>query len=101
MTFAEALKRQMISRKKITGKAKRLFEILNDKPSKRRTRILNRLEAHAKIQLEDHDIDIVDGDWSEIEEKDWTAFFDGLLKLLLAILPMILQLFSSSVNGVS
>lgn len=94
MTFAEAIKKQIIERKQ-TRRGKRLLDIINDKPSRRRTRILDRLERHARLQLEDigYKKAATIDDWSEVSEKDWGAFFQKLFEFLMKMLPLILPLF--------
>lgn len=96
MTFADALKEQ-IEKRKATRRSKRLLEVINDKPSNRRTRILERLERHAKLFLRDNghvqfsNVENVGDEWDGIKEKDWDKFFEKLLKFLTAILPLLLM----------
>jgi len=92
-SFVDVLKEQIDSRKiKLLGKGKRLKELLDEKPSRRRTRILNRLERHARVQLEEEGIKVGD-DWSTVSERDWNKFFTNLLNFLISLLPLILPLF--------
>lgn len=89
--FVDVLKEQIEKNKK-TIRAKRLLAIINGPRNKRRERVLNRLEDHAKTYMRGVGVE-VDNDWSTVGERDWKSFFDGLLKFLLAILPLILPLF--------
>lgn len=94
VTFEEML-RQQIDKPGRRRLGKRLVQkVLDAKPSARRTKALARLEGHTRQHL------LAEGaltaaqangtkaiDWSSI---DWSKFFDGLLKLLMTLLPLIL-----------
>jgi hypothetical protein len=89
MTFAEALKQQLESRK-LTRRGKRLLDLINSKPSRRRGRILERLERHARIHLNQEGVGTTWQGWDGLKNVDWDKVFEGLLKLLLALLPLLL-----------
>lgn len=92
--FATVLKEQIIKRKQ-TRRSKRLLEIIDARPSRHRTRVLERLARHAQSYLYGvgvfTDVNSSELAWTEVKERDWEKFFEGLIKLLTAILPMILQ----------
>lgn len=88
--FEDILKEQIVKRKK-TRKAKRLLELINGPKTKRRQRVLDRLEALARKDMELNGVQF--NEWSEVSERDWNSFFDSLLKFITAILPLILALF--------
>ena len=92
MTFDEALKQQLLKHKRTRGNAGKLLVLINEKQSTRRTKILDRLERHARVFLKDHGYKNVEeiNDWSGLSDKDWDKFFDSLLKFLTAILPILL-----------
>jgi hypothetical protein len=85
MDFEQALREQLEADPKRTLRARLLLEVLNRRPSKRRTWILNRLEAHAAAAagVEDQ----VGIDWGAI---NWQKLFETILQILLAILPLLL-----------
>lgn len=89
--FASVLKEQITKRKQ-TRRAKRLLDLINGPKTKRRQRVLDRLEAFARKDLELKGVQFAD--WSEVSERDWNSFFDSLLKFIMAILPLILNLFA-------
>ena len=85
MTFEQALREQCEKTTDRKRRSKRILAVLNSKPSKRRTRQLERMEQHAKVELEmTWRVNI---DWSEI---DWSKVFETILKLLLALLPLLI-----------
>jgi hypothetical protein len=88
MEFAEVFKKQIESRK-ATRRSKKLLEVINSKPSRSRTRILERLERHARVHLEGEGVALTNG-WEGVGERDWDKFFDGLLKFIMKILPLLL-----------
>lgn len=93
MDFETALKAQLEARPKsrFRGRwARRLLSIVNGPASKKRTQILARLEAHARAHLASEGVVSATGaiDWSSI---DWAKVFDILLKILLALLPLLLM----------
>jgi len=101
MTFADALKAQINRNGANRGKTRRLTALLNERPSRRRDRALNRLEEHALVHLRQEGFDNIadkaeEGDWSGVSDRDWNKFFTGLLSFLMAILPLILPLFTGT-----
>lgn len=62
-TFEAALRENLEAQPKQRRRAKRILAVLDERPSRRRTRILERLEMHARVELD------FDGeDWSAV---DW------------------------------
>lgn len=86
MDFATALREQIVSRK-ATRRGKRLLALIDSKPSKRRTRVLARLESHARVAAAEGGVTFGVGaiDWSKI---DWGKLFETILTLLLRLLPL-------------
>src|SRR5690349_23994177 len=85
-TFEGALRAQLAARPPGKGLwARRLQQLLDAKPSRRRSRILARLESHARAYLVGEGLASATGaiDWSSIP---WDKVLDFVLKLLLAIL---------------
>ncbi len=87
MNFETALREQIESRPKLGLRGKRILAILDAKPSKRRTRRIERMERHAAVAA--GFTNTVGIDWSQI---DWKKLFDTILELLLKFLPLILAL---------
>lgn len=87
-TFAEVLQ-QKIEENKGKGRFQRLYRLLTEKNSKRKERLLKRLEDHARLHLANEGIEVED-DWSAIEQRDWSTFFQSLLKFLTALIPLIM-----------
>lgn len=83
MDFATALREQIVTRK-ATRRSKRLLALIDSKPSDKRTRILERLERHARVAANLHE-DADGVDWSKI---DWGALFETILALVLKLLPL-------------
>lgn len=81
--FATVLRTEIVTRK-ATRRSARLLKIIDAKPSKRRTRILARLEAHAAVAAGG---EVGKIDWSAI---DWTKLFNVLIELLLKLLPLLI-----------
>ncbi len=88
MDFEAALREQCEERGGL--KAKKILKVLNMPESKRRTRIIGRLESHARVHLVSEGAVGAEGaiDWGSI---DWNKFFTGLIQLLTTLLPLILQ----------
>ena len=85
MTFEQALREQLEATADLRRRGKKILAILNARPSKRRTRQIDRMSAHTAAHLGiDEGLGI---DWSVI---DWSAVLQVILKLLLALLPFIL-----------
>lgn len=83
MTFAEALRIQLSSRPELRG-ADRILAIIDGPDSRRRTRILARMERRVRTEM----------GYSEREKVDWGAAISPLtiillLKILLAVLQVI------------
>lgn len=94
MDFETALREQLNARPKsrFRGRwAQRLLKLVNGPPSAKRTRILARLESHARAHLVSEGMASATGaiDWSSI---DWNKVFDTILKILMALLPFLLAL---------
>jgi hypothetical protein len=89
MNFEDALRTQLDADPSVSRRAKKLREVLDSRPSRRRTRVLERLERHAAAHL-GRDVSEVD-DWSpnKVGAVDWKKIID----LLIQILPLILALF--------
>ncbi len=84
MNFEDALREQIEARPRLGLKGRRIRAILDARPSKRRTRQLERMEAHAAAVVGKPAGAI---DWSAI---DWAKLFEQILALLLALLPFLL-----------
>lgn len=91
MTFEEVVKQQ-IEQRKAKARFPRLWKFLNGKKTARKTKVLARLEQHARLHLVDEGITVGD-DWSVVKERDWASFFDNLITFLSKLLPLILPLF--------
>lgn len=87
-TFEDVLREQLAKKPRKGRRERRLLELIDSRPSARRTRVLARLERHARAFLVSEGA-VGEGvgaiDWASI---DWEKFFSNLLKLLLAILPL-------------
>lgn len=84
-SFAGELQRQLIERGSLSSGERRVLRILNAPDSPRRDRQLDRMERHVRVQLDLHPTDAVD--WSAI---DWPAMLEIVLRLLVALLPLLL-----------
>lgn len=84
MNFAQALRQQIVDGG-FRVRGKRLLAIIDGPHSRRRTRILERLERHARVQMGFGEKQKID--WSTV---DWGKLFEELLKFFLAILPFII-----------
>lgn len=75
------------------GLVKRRFKRLESKLAKlspaKRAKAEERLDAFARTWVEKHTKVKVTA-WGEVKDRDWSGFFDNLLKFLTAILPLIL-----------
>lgn len=91
MTFADAMKAQLEARQ-MTRRGKRLLDVINGPESKKRTRVLERLERHARVHLNHMGVGTTWTGWDGIKSVDWNKFFEGLFKLLMALLPLLLAL---------
>lgn len=81
-TFEAALRQNLQAQPKQGRRAKRLLEVLDQRPSRRRTRILERLELHSRVEL-----DFEGEDWSAV---DWPTMLKTILDLILRLLPLFL-----------
>ena len=70
-----------------TNKIARLVKILDGPESRKRTRQVRRMEWHARVECDFHEDANID--WSTI---DWATIGLMILKVLLALLPLILML---------
>lgn len=86
MDFETALRAQIEVSASRRRRARRVLEILDSRPSRRRTRQLARMERHALAAL-DSDAKIGAIDWSAI---DWAKVFEKILEVLLKLLPLLL-----------
>lgn len=101
MRFEDALKEHLEATPVLKRRGKRLLEIVNDRPSRARTRKLARMERHALASLDDKQLKrlgvsatvLADPnglsaiDWSKI---DWGKILETLLDLLLKFLPFLI-----------
>ena len=93
MTFLEALREQVEVRKSRRGRW--LLRRLERMRPARRERIVTKLEARAREYLsEKHRFTVGSSGWGAVGERDWDKFFDGLLKFLAALLPILLMFLS-------
>ncbi len=86
-SFETGLRQQIESNPERTRAGERMLRLLDHPDSWRRTRALHRLENHARVELgigEDEEVD-----WSKPMGRDWSTFFDSLIKFLTALLPLI------------
>ena len=84
-SFEHNLRQQLEADPKLRRRGLRILAVLNERPSKRRTRRVARMEAHSAAHLG------LTGaiDWSKI---DWQKVVMAVLQMLLALLPFILML---------
>ena len=82
-TFEEALRDNLVAQPAQRRRAKKLLELLDGYPSRRRTRTLDRLERHARASTE-----FRGADWGAL---DWSSLLKTLIDLLLRILPLLLR----------
>lgn len=83
-TFASALGAHLDEKPKLSFLERRLKKILDAKPSKRRTAILQLMEARARDRMGFGATEKID--WSAI---DWAKILDFLLKLLAILGPLL------------
>lgn len=95
MTFEDALREHLESKPKLSGHEKRIMKILDDEPSKRRSRRLKRMEGAAaevvKTSRAAKGMSTVGGiDWdaASFEGIDWMM----ILKILIQLLPLLLMI---------
>lgn len=83
-TFATALGGHLRGKKKLKFLERRLLKIVEAKPSKRRTAILNLLETRARDKMGVGATEAID--WGQI---DWQKILDFILKLLAILGPLL------------
>lgn len=83
MLFEDALRENLEADKNLSRRGRRILMILNEGPSRRRSRKIARMERTAKEALG------VKGavDWAEV---DWPSVLKMLLELLLKLLPFLI-----------
>jgi hypothetical protein len=81
--FEHGLRSALEADPKLSRRGKRILAVLDARPSKARTRRIERMERHARAQLGDK----APGDWSDFP---WGKFVSALLNILLALLPFLL-----------
>lgn len=86
-SFADNLQEQLESKSSLSFRENRILEILQGRPSARRTRQIARMEAHTRAHLGMGGNESID--WSSI---DWAALLQTILQLLMALLPLLLAL---------
>lgn len=86
MTFEEGLKAKLASDSDFASSeaGQRIADILSMRKSKRRDRILARMEAYSRAHTEFNG-----SDWSKVKAVDWSK----ILQLLTTLLPLILKIF--------
>ena len=89
MNFEDALREHLEADPKLRRRGKRILAVLNGRPSKRRTRQIERWERHARVELglaaEAFPNDVA-FDWSTI---DWAKWLGIIIQLILALLMFI------------
>lgn len=85
--FGSVLEEQMLAKGDLSIHERRILQILQQPDSPRKTRQLNRMEKHVRLHLGYSDDQAVN--WAEI---DWATVFWTILKILVAILPLLLLL---------
>lgn len=92
--FEKALRAELEARPRLGISGRLIRRVLDMRPSKKRERILKRLEAHARTTVEVEAPAALAGakagsaiDWSKV---DWSKVFDMVLKVIVAILPLLL-----------
>ncbi len=88
MDFETALREQLEAKGRLTAGDKRIMEILDARPSRRRTRQLDRMArfAAAAVAVPGDPATI---DWSSI---DWSKALATILSVLIKLLPLLLLL---------
>lgn len=101
MKFEDALRQNLEAEPNLKRRGKKILEVLDAKPSRARTRRINRMERHALASLDPKQlaklnvpatalVSSEDGlgiDWSTI---DWGKAIEKLLNVLLKLLPFLL-----------
>ncbi len=93
MPFEDALREALDASPDQSRRARKLRDVLDSRPSRRRARIMSKLEAHAEahVRTERGLVGATDAvgaiDWSKV---DWKGILDGLLTILLKVLSVLL-----------
>lgn len=82
--FREALIEQLESTPSLRRRGKRILDILKGPKTRRRDRIVARMETHTRLVIGEADAEV---DWSKV---DWKSVIEIVLKFLLALLPFLL-----------
>ena len=92
--FAAELKSHLEADPKLSRRGKKVLELLNARPSKRKDRQIARMEAHVTVELRAMGAVGFAGegaiDWSAI---DWQKLLMTILEILIKLLPLLLMLF--------
>jgi len=84
MNFESALRSSLEATPDLRRRGKRILQVLDGRNTPRKQRVVRRMEAHVRAHL-DLGRDAID--WGKI---DWPSLIEGVLKLLLALLPLLL-----------
>ncbi len=90
--FVIGLKSSLEAAPNLRRRGKKILEVINQRPSKRRTRILARMERHAQAAIYDKVPASAFGpakaiDWSKV---DWNKVIMTILDILIKLLPLII-----------
>ena len=96
--FVTGLKTSLESDPNLKRRGKRILDIVNSPPSKRRDRVLERLQAHSKASLPDAQLKKASStgdmhgviDWSKLTQIDWGKIIEVILPILLKLLPILI-----------
>lgn len=83
--FAAELEAHLESKPDLRRRGKKILAVIQSRPSKKKDRILARMERHAAAAI-DRDVG-VGIDWSEI---DWKKVIEIIIKVLLMLLPLLI-----------
>ena len=90
VSFETALRAKLEADPKRSRRARRVLEILDSRPSRRRTRRINAMENHAIAVLKTEGLKPAAAiDWSKV---DWAKVIDKILDILIQLLPILLAL---------
>ena len=81
-TFEQALRENLEAQPTQRRRSARILEVLDSRPSRRRTRILERMEKHARAEA-----GFQGKDWGAV---DWPSLLKSILDILLKLLPLFL-----------
>ena len=88
--FETELRKAIEADPDLKRKGKRILKVLDMRPSKRKERILERMEAHVRATIYPEGVNTgssAEFDWSTI---DWTKLLGVIVQVLLALLPFLL-----------